>query len=98
MFIYWYDLNVNNVPELSDFFIAGGQYGRLEDAETGERILMDSSNREVRRLFSQKTSDNMVQRQKLFKTMNMDSIVIRTDQSYFEPLMRFFRIRAKRFR
>lgn len=35
LFIYWYDLNINNVPDLSDYFIAGGQYGRLEDAETG---------------------------------------------------------------
>jgi len=35
LYMYWYDLNVNNVPDLSDFFIAGGQYGRLEDAETG---------------------------------------------------------------
>lgn len=73
-------------------------YLELEDAETGERVLLDTGNREVRQLFSQKTSDNMNQRQKLFKSMNMDSIVIRTDQSYFEPLMRFFRMRAKRFR
>jgi len=70
----------------------------LEDAETGEQILLDTSDREVRRLFSAKTSETMVEQDKLFKSMNMDSIVIRTDQSYVEPLIRFFRMRAKRFR
>jgi len=73
-------------------------YIELEDAETGEQIVIDTSDREVRQLFSQKTSQAMVQRDKLFKSMNVDSIAIHTDESYFEPLMKFFRMRAKRFR
>lgn len=73
-------------------------YIELEDAETGEQILIDTSDREVRQLFAQKTSHAMVQRDKLFKSMNVDSIAIHTDESYFEPLMKFFRMRAKRFR
>ncbi len=31
----WYDLNMNNIPDLADMFIVSSQYGRLEDAETG---------------------------------------------------------------
>jgi len=73
-------------------------YIELEDAETGEQIVIDTSDKEVRQLFSQKTSQAMVQRDKLFKSMNVDSIAIHTDESYFEPLMKFFRMRAKRFR
>jgi uncharacterized protein (DUF58 family) len=78
--------------------LPGVGYIELEDAETGEHILLDSSDYAVRKLFSQRTSENMVERDKLFKSMNMDSIVIRTDESYIEPLIRFFRLRAKRFR
>jgi uncharacterized protein (DUF58 family) len=73
-------------------------YVELEDAETGEQILLDTSDREVVRLFAQKTSEAMLRRDKLFKSMNVDSIAIHTDESYFEPLIRFFRMRAKRFR
>lgn len=73
-------------------------YVELEDAETGEQILLDTTDKEVRRLFAQKTSQAMIQRDKMFKSMNVDSIAIHTDESYFEPLIRFFRMRAKRFR
>ena len=73
-------------------------YIELEDAETGEQVLLDTSNREVRQLFLKKTTDALFQRDKLFKSMNVDSIIIYTNESYFEPLIRFFRMRAKRFR
>jgi len=73
-------------------------YIELEDAETGEQILLDTTDREVRRLFAQKASEVMLQRVKLFKSMNVDSIAIHTNESYFEPLIKFFRMRAKRFR
>ena len=73
-------------------------YIELEDAETGEQIMLDTTDGEIRRLFAQKTSQAMTRRDKLFKSMNVDAITIYTDESYFEPLIRFFRMRAKRFR
>ncbi len=73
-------------------------YLELEDAETGETILLNTRRREVREIFGQRAGEVMQERSKLFKSMSIDSIVIRTDQSYFEPLIRFFRMRAKRFR
>ena len=73
-------------------------YIELEDAETGESLLVNSFDRRVRQLFGKRTSEAMAQKEKLFRSMNVDSIVIRTDESYFEPLIRFFRMRAKRFR
>ncbi|MDZ7370673.1 MAG: DUF58 domain-containing protein [candidate division KSB1 bacterium] len=70
----------------------------LEDAETGEILLLDTSSLEVRREFAQRTREWSEQREKLFRTLAVDSIDIRTDQPYIEPLIRFFRMRAKRFR
>lgn len=70
----------------------------LEDAETGEVILVDTSAAEVRSLYSQKSSHDVKKRDKLFHSIDIDHIDIRTDQPYIEPLIRFFRMRARRFR
>ncbi|MFQ5649345.1 MAG: DUF58 domain-containing protein [bacterium] len=68
----------------------------LEDAETGEIILLDTADATTRGLFSSKTSKAKELRDKMLRSMNMDSIDVRTDVSYVEPLIRFFRMRAKR--
>lgn len=70
----------------------------LEDAETGEILLLDTSDVKIRDTFVAETSKSKLQRDKLLRTMNVDTIDIRTDVSYVEPLIRFFRMRAKRFR
>jgi uncharacterized protein (DUF58 family) len=70
----------------------------LEDAETGETYLVDTTSMEVRDDFVTRTAATMSERTKLFRSMNVDYIDIRTDESYVEPLIRFFRMRAKRFR
>lgn len=70
----------------------------LEDAETGESFLLDTSDEAVRRDVSQRANANTLARQKLFRSINVDHIDIGTQFSYIEPLIRFFRMRAKRFR
>jgi len=70
----------------------------LEDAETGETFLVDTSSLDVRNDFTDATNTAVQEREKLFRSLNVDYIDIRTDQSYIEPLIRFFRMRAKRFR
>ncbi|MEE4311328.1 MAG: DUF58 domain-containing protein [candidate division KSB1 bacterium] len=70
----------------------------LEDAETGEIFTVDTSYSGIRGMFREQTSDVVMKRTKLFQSMNVDHIDIKTDQSYIDPLIRFFRMRAKRFR
>ena len=70
----------------------------LEDAETGEVVLVDTSYSSVRSLYSNESNQEVQARDKLFKSINVDHIDIRTDEPYAEPLMKFFRMRAKRFR
>ncbi|HEX9973363.1 MAG TPA: DUF58 domain-containing protein [bacterium] len=70
----------------------------LEDAETGEIVLVDTSYSEVRSVYASQSLQDVQRRDKLFQSMNVDHINIRTDQSYIEPLIRFFKMRAKRFR
>jgi hypothetical protein len=39
---------------------------------------------------------NMEERAKLFRGMGVDLVDVRTDSSYVEPIMKFFRAREKR--
>ena len=70
----------------------------LEDAETGEIIMLDTADLTTRQTFARETSISREERDRNLRTMNVDSIDIRTDVSYIEPLIKFFRMRAKRFR
>lgn len=70
----------------------------LEDAETEEIVLLDTSYAEVRSVYSKQSSESILNRNKLFKSINVDHIDIQTDNPYIEPLIKFFRMRAKRFR
>jgi len=93
-----HDIVAVNIVDPREMELPSLGYIELEDAETGEQILLDTSDRTVCDLFAQKTSEAVLKRDKLFKSMNVDSIAIHTNESYFEPLMKFFRVRAKRFR
>lgn len=68
----------------------------LEDAETGETVLVDTSNAQVRSGFFSRSESTRLQREKFFKSIGVDNINIYTDQSYVKPITRFFRMRAKR--
>ena len=68
----------------------------LEDAETGETIVVDTSNPVIRNDFYSQSKEERESREKFFKSIGVDNINIKTDQSYVEPITRFFRMRAKR--
>lgn len=68
----------------------------LEDAETGETVMVDTSNSEVRSGFFSQTQRDREVREKFFRSIGVDNINILTDQSYVEPIVKFFRMRARR--
>lgn len=70
----------------------------LEDAETGEVVLVDTTVSQLRTVYAKKASDGVRSREKLFQRINVDHIDIQTDKQYIEPLIKFFRMRARRFR
>jgi len=70
----------------------------LEDTETGERIIIDTKNSEVRRTFQEQALKEKRKLDKGLRSIDLDHIYITTDKSYVEPLMAFFRVRARRFR
>jgi uncharacterized protein (DUF58 family) len=70
----------------------------LEDAETGEQILIDTKDPNIRKSFSDTAYRERSILDRMFRSMDLDNIQILTDKPYIEPLMGFFRLRAKRFR
>ncbi|HWR81905.1 MAG TPA: DUF58 domain-containing protein [Candidatus Deferrimicrobium sp.] len=70
----------------------------LEDAETGEVLLVDTSSSGFRNEFASRVAEDTLSLKKGFQIINLDFITIRTDQSYIAPLINFFRTRERRLR
>jgi uncharacterized protein (DUF58 family) len=68
----------------------------LEDAESGERMLVDTGNTRVRREFEQQAAAMRQARDRLLRSVDVDTITLRTDRPYTEALLRFFRMRERR--
>jgi len=70
----------------------------FEDAETGEILFLDTGDDLLRKELAKKRGSFVDARNKAFMSMGIDSVDISTDKPYIEPLILFFRMRAKRFR
>lgn len=68
----------------------------LEDAETGETILLDTRHQEFRRTFERASAKEAALRSRIFRSARVDCVQIETDRPYLEPLVRFFRMRGRR--
>lgn len=68
----------------------------LRDAETGEFRVIDTSSREVREQYSHRRRLRMERLHQLFRRHRIDSINLRTNESWIEPVMAFFKQRVKR--
>jgi uncharacterized protein (DUF58 family) len=69
----------------------------LEDPETGELVVFDTSGPEGR-AFAAESRSLRAAREALFKKLDLDAISIRTDRPYLPALTSFFEARARRLR
>jgi uncharacterized protein (DUF58 family) len=70
----------------------------FEDAESGERLLLNTSDREFRKVFEERVAQTGAAMDRMFRRTKVDVINVDTGQPYVEPLMKFFKERARRFR
>jgi uncharacterized protein (DUF58 family) len=70
----------------------------LSDPETGEAMLVDSRDKDLRRAFSSETQRRSRDLSALFRANGIDEIPISTEADYVEPLVKFFRKREKMYR
>jgi uncharacterized protein (DUF58 family) len=69
---------------------------RLEDPETGAVLEIDTSHSAVRAAFAQRVSADDAVRRSLFGRLGLDEIIVHTEHGYVDPLLAFFRARARR--
>jgi len=70
----------------------------LEDAETGEKVLVDTASAAVRKQFEQLGQERTDNLRDLFKSMGVDHIELSTDRDHARDLVLFFKTREKRRR
>ena len=63
---------------------------RLQDVETGEVVMLDTSSRKNRELFQQLHQQQSDARDSLFQRLRLDPIHLQTDRDLVEPLRRYF--------
>jgi uncharacterized protein (DUF58 family) len=68
----------------------------FEDAETGEVILIDTGDRSFQSEFTQTNTAEREERAYLFRQTGVDLITIQTNESYVEPIRKFFKKRESK--
>jgi uncharacterized protein (DUF58 family) len=70
----------------------------FQDLETGEEVLVDTSSRRVRDNYRDTMRAFRAERERLFKRLALDAVVVRTPDSVVGPLRKLFERRARRRR
>ena len=68
----------------------------LEDAETGELVVIDTGSAKIRRDYQRHNADQSAELSRQFSSMGVDQIKVRTDQDYIKNIIRFFTTREGR--
>jgi uncharacterized protein (DUF58 family) len=71
-------------------------YLELVDAETDQRVVLDSGNRFVREQFEHLATEEEARLRRLLRRLSVDQIEIQTDRSYVRPLINFFEARERK--
>ena len=91
-----HDIIAINIVDPREVEMPSIGFVELEDAESGETIIVDTTNPAIRGSFYSQSKEERDNREKFFKSIGVDNITIKTDQSYVEPITKFFRMRARR--
>lgn len=68
----------------------------LEDAETGSRVLVDTSSKRVRNHYAELAARRRIELRELFRSLSVDQVEVETGEDYVRDLMLLFRRRERR--
>jgi uncharacterized protein (DUF58 family) len=68
----------------------------MTDAESGAAFTVDTSSARLRGLYESRAKKRLDERSRLFGSVNVDHIDIRTDKAYIEEFTKFFKMRKRR--
>ena len=69
---------------------------QLEDAESGETLLVNTSDDEMTRQYARQFREKREKRNTYFHSIGIDTIEIYTNRSLTEPIIRYFKMREKK--
>jgi len=91
-----HDIIAMSITDPREFSLPDVGIVTVEDAETGRSLFIDTSSQEVRNGYADEALKMFHEREKLFRSINIDHIDIRTDIPYTQALYKFFRMRERR--
>ena len=93
-----HDVVAITVDDLREMQLPRAGWVELEDAESGARMLVDTSSHAVRLKLQIAAEEMRLARARALKRAKVDHVVLRTDRPYADPLHRSFVERARRLR
>jgi len=81
-----YDIRETELPDVGLI--------KLKDAETGERIWVDTSDKRLRTIYKHTWAENQLALQKVFTKSGIDSVSMSTTDDYVRTLLKLFKMRA----
>lgn len=81
-----YDIRETELPDVGLI--------KLKDAETGERIWVDTSDKRLRTTYKHAWGENQLALQKSFTKSGVDMVSMSTSEDYVKTLMKLFKMRA----
>ena len=91
-----HDVIAVSISDPREFELPKVGFVELEDAETGKDVLLDTNDRIFCKRYEEIRRQEEEDLQRLFRSMDLDSVSLSTHVSYTEPLLAFFRRREKR--
>ncbi|HRU63862.1 MAG TPA: DUF58 domain-containing protein [Paludibacteraceae bacterium] len=82
-----YDIRETEIPNVGLI--------KLKDAETGDRIWLDASDKNLRTFYKHKWEENQLKLERTFTKAKVDAVSISTSDDYVKALLKLFRMRAK---
>jgi uncharacterized protein (DUF58 family) len=68
----------------------------LQDPESGHVLQVDTESKSFQKRYLERARGAAEARDRLFRKMKLDTVAVQTDKSTLEPLVNYFRLRAKR--
>jgi uncharacterized protein (DUF58 family) len=91
-----HDIIAVNVNDMREHDMPDIGYIELEDEETGEQVLVDTSNEEFRKKYAQLIHEKNSELKNKLKKLKTDLIELKTGEPFEIPLRKFFRLRERR--
>ncbi|MBF0312273.1 MAG: DUF58 domain-containing protein [Oligoflexia bacterium] len=89
-----HDLIALSISDPREMELPNIGYIELEDAETGEALLVDTSDYLFSQDFKGRSTKQLKQQKDFFRANGIDLIQVNTAESYINPLIQFFKMRA----